>query len=367
MRTFDFFIAGSGPAGSYTALKLVEKGFSVALIDKKKFPRDKLCGGCLSKRIVPLLPEGWEHIMKNKIKGGILKYKNNEHIEKTDDEDIAYIVKRKEFDFFLLKKAIDKGISFYEECEVLGFEERKDSLLVNTSTGGFKTKYLIGADGFFSTIRKKLGYRKRKFYRAVEIFIEGNLRNKVIIEIGYVKRGYLWIFPAGDGKVSIGIASTGKENLYFLLKRYVEEYFGKKIHKVKGWFIPFAEKEEDIQYGKERIILVGDSANMTDPLLGEGIYYSMLAGKLLSESAYEDFPRTLSLYKEKIRTYIVEEFLYAGKISKLAYKFQKASFYMGKGTALADYIRLLKGEETYKNLYRKGIYSFLLSLVKSLF
>ena len=44
MRNFDVVIVGAGPAGSATAIGLARLGYEVALVDKKAFPREKLCG-----------------------------------------------------------------------------------------------------------------------------------------------------------------------------------------------------------------------------------------------------------------------------------------------------------------------------------
>ena len=44
MRSFDVVIVGAGPAGSATAIALTRLGYEVALVDKKVFPREKLCG-----------------------------------------------------------------------------------------------------------------------------------------------------------------------------------------------------------------------------------------------------------------------------------------------------------------------------------
>lgn len=39
MKEVDVFIIGAGPAGSISAAKLVQAGFSVKVVDKVKFPR----------------------------------------------------------------------------------------------------------------------------------------------------------------------------------------------------------------------------------------------------------------------------------------------------------------------------------------
>jgi flavin-dependent dehydrogenase len=45
---FDVAIVGAGPAGGAAALELVRAGQRVLLLEKRQFPREKVCGGCLS-------------------------------------------------------------------------------------------------------------------------------------------------------------------------------------------------------------------------------------------------------------------------------------------------------------------------------
>lgn len=52
---FDALIIGSGPAGATTALLLAEAGWSVAIVEKKTFPRRKVCGEFISATSLPLL------------------------------------------------------------------------------------------------------------------------------------------------------------------------------------------------------------------------------------------------------------------------------------------------------------------------
>ena len=48
-QRFDFVVIGAGPAGSATAYR-VAAGGSVLLTDRALFPRDKPCGGGLTRR-----------------------------------------------------------------------------------------------------------------------------------------------------------------------------------------------------------------------------------------------------------------------------------------------------------------------------
>jgi flavin-dependent dehydrogenase len=53
--TVDVAIVGAGPGGSTLAALLARRGYSVALIDRDTFPRDKLCGEFLSYDALPII------------------------------------------------------------------------------------------------------------------------------------------------------------------------------------------------------------------------------------------------------------------------------------------------------------------------
>ncbi len=182
---FDAVVVGSGPAGAKTAEELARRGLKVLLLEKKKLPRFKLCGGCISKRTISLLPEGWESQVLNTIKGGILGFRGREFIEKTSHKEIAYIVDRSSFDFFLTMKAVEAGAVLWENTAFLGFEEDR-YIRVKTSKGDVVTDFLVGADGFYTRVGKQLSYKKRKFFRSVEFWTDGHLEGKVVIDLGLV-------------------------------------------------------------------------------------------------------------------------------------------------------------------------------------
>ena len=52
---FDAIIVGAGPSGSTAAILLARAGWSVALVEKQRFPRRKVCGEGLAASNLPLL------------------------------------------------------------------------------------------------------------------------------------------------------------------------------------------------------------------------------------------------------------------------------------------------------------------------
>jgi len=84
---YDVIIIGGGPAGSTAGIYLSKKGYNVLIIDKEKFPRDKLCGGALTEKTISLLKEI-----------GISDYRNV--------IDYKTLLKKERF-FFLMEKHSD--------------------------------------------------------------------------------------------------------------------------------------------------------------------------------------------------------------------------------------------------------------------
>lgn len=52
---YDAIIIGAGPAGATAAIRLAEAGWSVALVEKREFPRRRVCGECIAASNLPLL------------------------------------------------------------------------------------------------------------------------------------------------------------------------------------------------------------------------------------------------------------------------------------------------------------------------
>src|ERR1019366_3706051 len=52
---FDAVVVGAGPAGASTAILLARAGWSVALVERQRFPRRKVCGESLAASNLPLL------------------------------------------------------------------------------------------------------------------------------------------------------------------------------------------------------------------------------------------------------------------------------------------------------------------------
>jgi flavin-dependent dehydrogenase len=54
-RSWDVVVIGAGPAGALAARQAAAEGLRVLLVDRKSFPRSKVCGGCLNGKALAAL------------------------------------------------------------------------------------------------------------------------------------------------------------------------------------------------------------------------------------------------------------------------------------------------------------------------
>jgi flavin-dependent dehydrogenase len=151
---YDVVIVGSGPAGSTAAYELAQGGLKVLALDKEKFPRYKPCGGALSSRIQSILPFNFTGVVENTISGILFTHTFKQDIPVKSDKPLAYLVKRERFDNLLVEKAKERGATVRVGERVKSFLCRGNTIDVITNRGTYTTKFLIGADGPFSVVKR---------------------------------------------------------------------------------------------------------------------------------------------------------------------------------------------------------------------
>ena len=140
MRKFDIVVVGAGPAGSACATKLVQGGAKVAILDRERFPRTKLCAGWITPQVVddlgldiqayPYRFNTFDAIVAH-VKGLTFKLDNPQHS-----------IRRYEFDNYLLNNC---GAEIFNH-NAKNLEKKNGAYALDDS---FECEYIVGAGVYF--------------------------------------------------------------------------------------------------------------------------------------------------------------------------------------------------------------------------
>lgn len=285
-------ILGAGPAGATAALRARGLGLSVALIDKARFPRDKLCGGGITGRcaahmdaVFTGLPEGiWLEASRVQLMAGARML-----ADLADAPVIRYTLRR-DFDAALLAQAVAAGAQDFTGCRVSALEGGRVVLDDGRTLQG---RVLIGADGVNSMVGRALfgrAYDPDRIGFALETevpIVPGSADRVALLDVTAAHWGYAWVFPKYDS-LTVGIGGVHGRNpdlkatfQDWLLARGLDPA-GLKI---KGHHLPFGDPRPDP--GRGAVLLAGDAAGFVDPITGEGIAWAVKSGQLAAEAAAE--------------------------------------------------------------------------------
>lgn len=322
-KMYDVTIVGAGPAGCTTALQLSNKGLKVAILEKERFPRDKICGDALSAdvinqiyRIDDSLAKNFNQLKTKKASNGVRFFAPNhqqldiDFVNNNHKEAAGFIVKRIDFDNFYFNQIKDiNNIDIYENYKVTDISKEEDGVTIITSEQSFKTRIVVGADGANSIINRKLTTNKlekkhhcaglRQYFENVSGFHPNNH-----IELHFYKDilpGYFWIFPLPNNQANVGLGMLSSEvskqniNLKEKLKDIVnnhpniKERFknAKPIENIQGFGLPIGSKKK--QLSGDHFLLLGDAANLIDPFTGEGIGNAIRSGRIAAEHIAKAF------------------------------------------------------------------------------
>jgi menaquinone-9 beta-reductase len=305
-KEFDFIIIGAGPAGTSLGLYALLNGYTCLILDKALFPREKICGGLLSDKTIKLLsnkllidPNRLENIKKiEQFTTYILDEHNLDIILKKP----FHISERIYFDNFLLEEFKSRNGEFIQEKITEQQLQNVEDGCIALNDCQYYFKYLIGADGANSIVRKKIGVHVTPAVVGIESSAEqisATLNERAVNLFFDESFGYRWVFPTRDG-FNVGTGGFSKTNIQEKHKQFYTSVTGSKEVKAKGAIIPIQKNKNKTYYKK--ILLVGDAAGFVDPILGEGIYYAMLSSVNIIDSIVDGrlIPKQLELKNNSI-------------------------------------------------------------------
>jgi len=297
---FDTVIIGGGPSGSACGITLKKHNASCCIIDRKKFPRNKLCAGLLTTKtqqvIFDLLsPMNKEDILKD------ITFAEEKHFKLYNKEELLIdveltpgmqLVNRIQFDNYLLDYYKKLGGTTFEGEAVKDINfETKEVTLLNEQI--IRYKYLVAADGANSIVGKYSHHQKSENALCAEINIgrEDLDIHGIKAYFNIVPDSYAWVFSKGK-QISIGMVKLpGKEfNLLNTFSGFLKQLgLNPEKYQTKGAMLPFGNYLTDPTYGNS-VLFVGDAGGFVEPLTGEGIYYALKTGSLAGESILSGDP-----------------------------------------------------------------------------
>ena len=289
METFDVAIVGGGPAGASCAAFCALAGLRTLVLEREKFPREKVCGDCLNPSCWPVL----EHLgVAQQVQA--LPHSKLEAVEfiaidgrqVTIDlptgEHCEISVKRCLLDDVLLNRARDVGAHVREETTVTSLVN-DGNWRIETATGeSFSAQVLVGADGRNSTVARLCNLlphptRERVALQA-HVPLPRDFGRRIVLQ--FLPQGYSGQAPVNDAELNLCLVGTPPT--ISELRQWAQRHF--EIAADQSWRTITPLTRSPVPSGHENLFFVGDAARVVEPFTGEGIYYAIRSGELAANA-----------------------------------------------------------------------------------
>jgi len=313
----DILIVGGGPAGSTCAWNLVRAGLDVLIIEKERFPRDKLCAGWITPAVLTELELDPEEYGSGRVLQPITSFRTgligDAGVETRYGRPVSYGIRRGEFDHYL---ALRSGARLAEGIACERIERRNGKWIVNTS---IEADVVVGAGGHFCPVARFLGARigveSVVTAQGIELRMTSAQRGQCSVraeipELYFCRdmRGYGWVFRKQD-YLNIGLGRLDRHHL----SRHVEEFFSFLIaaRRIPADFPSALSGHAYLLYRSirqdlvgEEILLIGDAAGLAFSLSGEGIRpaieSALIAAQVIIEARGAGAPCRLENYRSQL-------------------------------------------------------------------
>ena len=347
----DVIVIGGGPAGSTAATLLAQRGFSVTLLERERFPRFQI-----GESLLPYNNDLFDRLgVTEDIACGESVPKYGAYFvtgdgqvsagfrfdqRLTDPYRRSFQVKRAEFDHLLLRNAAKHGVDVREETPVTSVDvSNPQKVVVN---GNLEARFVIDASGHHSIVGSRIGgksdvesLKKIAFfahYRNVPR-AEGKDGGSTIIVV--LRNAWFWLIPVTNELTSVGLVVDRDHYVKCglqpqeLLEQTIagSPWVAEKMKDAERVTQIYARK--DFSFRMEKIAgpnfaLIGDAAGFLDPIFSTGVFMAMKSADIAAAAAaarlrtgsmkaldhyQRDFTRGLDKYLRFIEHFYDREFL----------------------------------------------------------
>ncbi|MCU1232001.1 MAG: hypothetical protein JWO97_4885 [Acidobacteria bacterium] len=314
----DVAIIGAGPAGSTLAALLAGRGFSVAVVDRDTFPRDKLCGEFLSWDALPIADA--LGVTAAIDEAGAPRIANCRIVGNRRDYEFALPheargVSRLLFDELLLRTAVTRGATALDGWTATALGETI-TLTRGGETRSIRARVTVGAWGRWGRFDQQLG---RAFVRDRAHRSFGFKRHytgdppRDAIELFSFRNGYLGVNEIEGGRTNIcGLVAadrlTGHKGRW---DAFVDELRDDEpvLDAMYARYAPaqesFLSSEPVIFRARSPVeggvFMIGDASGIVDPLTGNGMAMALQSALLVA-------PRIAALLNGRERIEVENEY-----------------------------------------------------------
>jgi menaquinone-9 beta-reductase len=307
----DVVVIGGGPAGAAASIGLARAGRDVTLVDRARFPRDKVCGDGITTGALRLLEDlglqpgrvaSWQRVEDVVVRGPAgpeVRFPLPR-----GRGTYAAVARRADLDAALLDEARVAGVKVLDGHACVGAREHDDHVAIGVDgVGELTAAYAVAADGMWSPTRKHLGLAApgyRGDWHAFRQYFGGvgprAARDLFVWFEPDLLPGYAWSFPLPGGRANVGFGIVRGERVEriqdmagiwrdLLDRPHIRQVLGEGAEPEaphRAWPIP--ARIDDAVLTARRTLFVGDAAAASDRLTGEGIAQALLSGILAADA-----------------------------------------------------------------------------------
>ncbi|MBO0696642.1 MAG: NAD(P)/FAD-dependent oxidoreductase, partial [Verrucomicrobia bacterium] len=232
MQTFDVAIVGGGPAGSSCAAFCAMADLETLILERARFPREKVCGDCLN-------PSCWPVLERLGLAQRVLSLPHSKltsvdfiaidgrkvSINLPTGNDCELSVKRSLFDDLLFKRARELGAQGREDTTVTALVHDQGWKIETATRESFRARVLIGADGRNSTVARLRNLLPRLARERValqaHIPLPLNFDERVVLQ--FLREGYSGQAPVNENELNLCL--VGKPSTIPKLRQWAQRRF----------------------------------------------------------------------------------------------------------------------------------------------
>jgi menaquinone-9 beta-reductase len=290
MKHSEVIVVGAGPAGIVAAIAVRRQGLQATVLDARMPPIDKPCGeGILPQGVAALLALGISLPPESAFPFRGIRFVDEENSARSDFSGaMGLSVRRVKLHHLLVDHAIEAGVEFRWGARVM----RIDREIVTTAQERFSYRWLVGADGQNSEVRKWAGLeprivRKKRFGFCSHFQVRPW---SDMAEVHWARGCQIFVTPMTGPEVGVAVLSSDPRlRLEWALPR-----FPALAEKLRGATPTTRESGETTSLKilpaitRGRVALVGDASGSVDAVTGHGLSLSFQQAIPLAEAMKQD-------------------------------------------------------------------------------